>query len=179
MNTINEEVGPDQDWQSWIRNYSKGQFPSSRPPIKPLALEGPLSRGDASSEEMATRSPSSQSISSTSTSSIHLLPKSSSSPLLANSKLPIETAEDLRAFYAQNHYLPAPKGPFEEERLRTIKRYGLDRPERKKAIDRICRIAKSHFKTNTVIITRKFLSLFSLFLVNFGSVSRKEGGLTN
>jgi hypothetical protein len=49
--------------------------------------------------------------------------------------------------------MPAPKGEFEEERLRTVKRYGIDQPKRRAAVEAICSIAKSYFKTSTVIVS--------------------------
>ena len=91
-----------------------------------------------------------RSSSSTSTTSLHFIPKPSSSTSL--DPIP-STPEELLEFYKHHRYLPAPRGVHEHERLRTIKRYGLDKPARKEAIDRICRVAKAHFKTNTVIIT--------------------------
>ncbi|GAA5889083.1 hypothetical protein JCM6882_009737 [Rhodosporidiobolus microsporus] len=87
----------------------------------------------------------------------------SSSPSNLNSGNPLTAApsfpplslspSSLVAFYTQNGYMPAPLGAFEAERLRVMKRYGLDRPERREGIERVVRLAKGHFGTQTVIVT--------------------------
>ncbi|GAA6026286.1 hypothetical protein JCM11491_006615 [Sporobolomyces phaffii] len=173
-------VQPDMEWSEWWNDYSRGHFPADRPPAKPAALKdsssdetvtrlvGPpsptaASSSDAESSAGGSLPPFDRSNSSTSSSaasSHHPPPEpdlsSGSDKHASSSSSPRRIADvpdEVYDFYQKNRYLPAPKGPFELERLRTIKRYGLDRPERKSAIDRICRIAKAHFKTNTVIIT--------------------------
>lgn len=44
-------------------------------------------------------------------------------------------------------------GPYEEERRRVVKRFGLDGTARREAIDRCAEVAKAHFHTATVIIS--------------------------
>ncbi|GAA5946131.1 hypothetical protein JCM3765_000128 [Sporobolomyces pararoseus] len=172
-------VQPEMEWNEWIKDYSKGHFPSSEPPQKPNVLEkkpsdetvtGVPTRRYSSTNTPSNEQTDSSSIetsfssslppfgrSSPSTSSASSVPSvsTSSNPVKSTAKsngLP-QTPEEIYQFYQDKGYLPAPNGQFEGERLRTIKRYGLDKPERKSAIDRICRIVKAHFKTKTVIIT--------------------------
>ncbi|GAA6032936.1 hypothetical protein JCM8097_000055 [Rhodosporidiobolus ruineniae] len=57
------------------------------------------------------------------------------------------------SFYREHGYMHAPKGVFETERLRTMKRYGLDKVERMESLERVVRMAKEHFGTATVIIS--------------------------
>ncbi|GAA5863031.1 hypothetical protein JCM1840_002443 [Sporobolomyces johnsonii] len=78
---------------------------------------------------------------------------SSSSSLPPYSSISEETLLD---FYRRKGHFPAPPGPYEEERLRLAHKYGLDHPVRRKAIDRICSLAKAHFKTKTVVISLTF-----------------------
>ncbi|GAA5886580.1 hypothetical protein JCM16303_006618 [Sporobolomyces ruberrimus] len=172
-------VQPDMEWNEWISDYAKGHFPANRPPAKPYALKETPSdetitgggyRARTGSSNASTPASSSDTASTTSSAPSFDRSSSASSATSANSSTSTsskgasisitrrtgpgpKTPGELKEFYEENHYLPAPKGQFEAERLRTIKRYGLDRPERKTAIDRICRVAKAHFKTNTVIIT--------------------------
>ncbi|GAA5876037.1 hypothetical protein JCM8547_003538 [Rhodosporidiobolus lusitaniae] len=63
------------------------------------------------------------------------------------------SAKELVEYYRQHGFLPAPKGEHEAARLRTIKRYGLDKPERLRMLDKIVSMAKTHFKVPTVIVT--------------------------
>ncbi|GAA5982878.1 hypothetical protein JCM5350_001537 [Sporobolomyces pararoseus] len=173
-------VQPEMEWNEWIKDYSKGHFPPSEPPQKPNVLEKKSSDETVTGVSTTTKSspsttpPTNQVDSSsieTSSSSLPPLGRSSSPstssassvPSISTSSKPVksiakpsatpQTPEEIYQFYQDKGYLPAPNGQFEGERLRTIKRYGLDTPERKSAIDRICRIAKAHFKTKTVIIT--------------------------
>lgn len=168
-------VSPDMEWDKWVDDYSKGHFPSSEPPEKPKALaqrhsDETVTGLHSTSDNAEGRSSSriAEAVDSTATSSsrdptsspapnVDASPRPAARPRPAPSARaphhPPESAGEIFDFYQDNGYLPAPKGQFEAERLRTIKRYGLDKPERKSAIDRICRIAKAHFKTNTVIIT--------------------------
>ncbi|GAA5933802.1 hybrid sensor histidine kinase/response regulator [Sporobolomyces koalae] len=169
-------VEPNQDWQEWIEHYSRGEFPSTRPPIRPHALEDMSSYDTptttsrpsrcsvvsltdtvtSSSSSLGDRSPDSPGVSATPL--VPPIPIDSREAARGQNEEPpfrelVESPRELREFYKRHEYLPAPNGPHEAERLRTIKRYGLDRPERKAAIDRICRIAKAYFQTKTVIIT--------------------------
>lgn len=67
-----------------------------------------------------------------------------------------QEAASLLDFYRRHRYLPAPKMPHEEERLRLMRRFGLDDATRKEAIQRISRLAKAYFRTDIVIITLTF-----------------------
>lgn len=49
--------------------------------------------------------------------------------------------------------LPPGLGRYEEERLRVVKRFGLDGASRREAIDRCAAIAQAYFRTPTVIIS--------------------------
>jgi hypothetical protein len=83
------------------------------------------------------------------------------------------TAATLLDFYRKKGHFPAPPGPYEEERLRLAHKYGLDAPIRRKAIDRICNLAKKYFKTSSVVI-----SLFVLRLLSsaFSSLTTTSAG---
>lgn len=173
-------VQPEMEWNEWIKDYSKGHFPPSEPPQKPNVLEKKSSDETVTGvsttiESSPSTTPRTDQVDSSSietpSSSLPPLGRSSPSstssassvPSISTSSKPVkstakpsatpQTPEEIYQFYQDKGYLPAPNGQFEGERLRTIKRYGLDTPERKTAIDRICRIAKAHFKTKTVIIT--------------------------
>ncbi|GAA6059846.1 hypothetical protein JCM10212_003758 [Sporobolomyces blumeae] len=177
-------LDPNTPWRDWIHAYARGEFPSTRPPPKPAALDSPiLSTPSASSSRTPSPARSDQDrapatanghFRSDSPTSHRSDPPPSSAasrparlgqdarPSRADSKRsearnvrprPPSTPSEIRAFYREHEYMPAPPGEFEDERLRTLKRYGLDKPARRAAIDRICRIAKAHFKTKTVIIT--------------------------
>lgn len=52
-----------------------------------------------------------------------------------------------------NSSLPPGLGRYEEERLRVVKRFGLDGASRREAIDRCAAIAQAYFRTPTVIIS--------------------------
>jgi hypothetical protein len=64
-----------------------------------------------------------------------------------------EGAAALLAHFREKGTFPAPPGPWEEERLKLAHKYGLDQPVRRKAIDRICAVAKAHFKTKMVVVS--------------------------
>ncbi|GAA5977969.1 hypothetical protein JCM5350_006284 [Sporobolomyces pararoseus] len=110
------------------------QISLNKPKRGPISLSITLSHG-------SSRASSAASIDSTSTGS------------LFNPAVTEEHATALLNHFREKGTFPAPPGPWEEERLRLAHKYGLDQPVRRKAIDRICAIAKAHFKTKMVVVS--------------------------
>ena len=110
------------------------QIALNKPKRGPISLSITLSHG-------SSRASSAASIDSTSTGS------------LFNPAVTEEHATALLNHFREKGTFPAPPGPWEEERLRLAHKYGLDQPVRRKAIDRICAIAKAHFKTKMVVVS--------------------------
>lgn len=124
-------------WGSWVQNYASGRWAGDKEPPLPPAISAILEESAAASSS-SSDSPLSET---------HLFPTSSTAP--SRSRSPAALLD----FYQQHGHFPAPDGTFEEARLRTVRRYGLDQPKRRAAIDRVCRIAKNHYQTSTVIIS--------------------------
>ncbi|GAA6018479.1 hypothetical protein JCM11491_007012 [Sporobolomyces phaffii] len=78
---------------------------------------------------------------------------SASTSSMTNPAVTEEMAASLLEHFRLHGTFPAPPGPHDEERLRLAHKYGLDQPIRRKAIDRICAIAKAHFKTKMVVVS--------------------------
>ncbi|BGO91032.1 hypothetical protein NBRC10512_000161 [Rhodotorula toruloides] len=144
----------EESFAEWLSRYRVGRAgPSDETPAPPPAiraiLEGRGSLDGGGVASTSSRRPSLvQQPSATSTASIT---STSSLPSLNS-----VTAETLLEFYRQKGHFPAPPGPYEEERLRLAHKYGLDQPSRRKAIDRICGLAKAYFKTSSVVISLTF-----------------------
>lgn len=139
------EGGDGQEsFADWLERYRiGGAGPSDRPPTPPADIQAVLDAEQAPpSTEASLTSPDPESSRS-----------SAGSNTTSNSSLPSLSALTLLDFYRRRGHFPAPPGPFEEERLRLAHKYGLDSPVRRKAIDRICALAKLHFKTKTVVIS--------------------------
>jgi len=81
---------------------------------------------------------------------------STSATSMSNPAVSDEMAASLLEHFRKHGTFPAPPGPWEEERLRLAHKYGLDQPVRRRAIDRICAIAKAHFKTKMVVVSLTF-----------------------
>ncbi|BGP24117.1 sensor histidine kinase/response regulator [Rhodotorula toruloides] len=145
----------DESFAEWLSRYRVGRAgPSDETPSPPPAiraiLEGRDHSGGSGASSTSSRRPShTNRLSATSTASV--VSTSSSLPSLNSA-----TAEALLEFYRQKGHFPAPPGPYEEERLRLAHKYGLDQPSRRKAIDRICALAKAYFKTSSVVISLTF-----------------------
>lgn len=50
-------------------------------------------------------------------------------------------------------HLQAPKAPWEDDRLRLARKFGLEEPRRRAALDSICRLVQSFFGMTTVVIS--------------------------
>ena len=55
----------------------------------------------------------------------------------------------VRKFYKANGFFPAPKGPWNAERLQLMRRYGLEQPLRRAALDRVRDFVCIHAKSAT------------------------------
>lgn len=142
----------EESFAEWLSRYRVGRAGASDetpapPPAIRAILEGRDHQNGSGASSTSSRRPSLvQQPSATSTASL----ASTSSSLPSLNAL---TAETLLEFYRQKGHFPAPPGPYEEERLRLAHKYGLDQPSRRKAIDRICALAKAYFKTSSVVIS--------------------------
>ncbi|GAA6057133.1 hypothetical protein NBRC10513_004371 [Rhodotorula toruloides] len=145
----------EESFAEWLSRYRVGRAGASDetpapPPAIRAILEGRDHQNGSGASSTSSRRPSLvQQPSATSTASL----ASTSSSLPSLNAL---TAETLLEFYRQKGHFPAPPGPYEEERLRLAHKYGLDQPSRRKAIDRICALAKAYFKTSSVVISLTF-----------------------
>ncbi|KAM0753373.1 hypothetical protein T439DRAFT_379064 [Meredithblackwellia eburnea MCA 4105] len=126
-----------QQWEAWVRSYSAGEWkPDVQPPIPPAIAQVLDQRKNEQTERT----------------DLHLYPSSNGmSDQRANT-----SPAGLLSFFKKHGYFPGPPSEHEDERLAMMARYGLDDPVRRKAIDRICRVAKTYFKTSTVLITLVF-----------------------
>ncbi|BGP31509.1 hypothetical protein JCM10296v2_003274 [Rhodotorula toruloides] len=153
VSTAGEEE--EESFADWLSRYCVGRAgPSDETPAPPPAiraiLDGRDHRNSGEASSPSARRPSLvQQPSATSTTSLG----STSSSLPSLNSVAAETLLD---FYRQKGHFPAPPGPYEEERLRLAHKYGLDQPSRRKAIDRICALAKAYFKTSSVVISLTF-----------------------
>ncbi|GAA5904799.1 hybrid sensor histidine kinase/response regulator [Sporobolomyces salmoneus] len=125
--------------------------PSSLPPADVSSTSRPNKPRREPISLAITLSPGSSRPSSSS-SSVASTP-STSAPSLLNPAVTEKTASKLLEHYRNHGTFPAPVGPYEEERLRLAHKYGLDQPVRRNAIDRICSIAKAHFKTKMAVVS--------------------------
>ncbi|KAK4046701.1 hypothetical protein OIV83_005904 [Microbotryomycetes sp. JL201] len=174
-----DRVLASQDWPSWLDSYAKGQWRPDVPPQPPLAISSVLEQAKASPspvsdsirpslETIYANRPNSQdstmsaqfSVASSGPSSppaataFTIYPESVSSPSGESvSSSRASEGEQVLAFFRKHKYLPGPKGAYEEERLRTMRKFDLQDSQRRASINRICRMAKNRFKSNTIIIT--------------------------
>ncbi|BGP38475.1 hypothetical protein JCM10449v2_002409 [Rhodotorula kratochvilovae] len=65
----------------------------------------------------------------------------------------VGTADQALETYKETGWLPAVRGPHEEERLKVLRRFGLQDVGQVAAVDRIAETAKAIFKTNTVTVS--------------------------
>ncbi|GAA5841100.1 hypothetical protein JCM11251_008018 [Rhodosporidiobolus azoricus] len=162
------DVGQDDEEESfegWLARYRIGQAGPSdatpKPPASILAiLEGRVgddTQSDGRAPSPATSAPGSAGPSSPGiTARDELSHSSSNGSQTSLPSLHSLTAATLLDFYRRKGHFPAPPGPFEEERLRLAHKYGLDQPIRRKAIDRVCGLAKRYFRTKSVVISLTF-----------------------
>jgi hypothetical protein len=143
----------EESFADWLSRYRVGRAgPSDETPAPPPAIRAILEGRDISRRDglfrptLSNKASAASTASTVSTASI----ASTASSLPSLNSL---TAETLLEFYRQKGHFPAPPGPYEEERLRLAHKYGLDQPLRRKAIDRICTLAKAYFKTSSVVIS--------------------------
>ncbi|GAA5941688.1 hybrid sensor histidine kinase/response regulator [Sporobolomyces koalae] len=159
---LREDVGEEPSFVEWLEMYSIGRTGSpALPPAPPAAIQAILGDSTPASASTSRSDKSSGQVSFSLTLS-HGSDRSSlassndsvpSSGPLWNPAVSEQTAADLLEYFQKNRVFPAPPGPWEEERLQLAMKYGLDKPVRRKAIDRICAIAKRHFKTKMVIVS--------------------------
>ncbi|KAK4048169.1 hypothetical protein OIO90_005933 [Microbotryomycetes sp. JL221] len=169
------------DLPAWLDQYAQGGWRPDVPPQPPAAISalleqtepnqsgaidqttndgGPrmpdrtMSGGsvDTMSSQLSCSGPVNNSAAPT---TFTIYPESASSPseLSSMESRRMSDSENILRFFKKHRYLPGPKGAFEEERLRTMRRYDLQDPQRRASINRICRLAKNRFKSNTIIIT--------------------------
>ncbi|ORY76868.1 hypothetical protein BCR35DRAFT_353249 [Leucosporidium creatinivorum] len=137
------------EWEGWLRNYSSGAWRGDAAPHPPPAISAVLEAADGPpvlDPPPLEKSDSADNL----PSSFSLYPESVSS---RDSRA---DDDDLLDHFKKHGYLKGPKGKFEQERLRTVRRYNLEDPGRRRSVDRICRLAKQHFQTSTIIITLVF-----------------------
>jgi len=138
--------GGDESLADWMARYRVGMAgPSDETPVPPPAIRAILEGRDSNLSPTASSGRDSP----LSLGSVES-PRSSVSSLPSINSL---TATALLDFYRRKGHFPAPPGPYEEERLRLAHKYGLDQPVRRKAIDRICALAKAYFRTQSVVIS--------------------------
>ncbi|GAA5903808.1 hypothetical protein JCM5296_003931 [Sporobolomyces johnsonii] len=163
------EKHQEESFASWLARYKVGRAgPSDKTPAPPASILAIIENMDVQSSSTPPSSAShgpdspSPSLPMPAPSAVSQAPdriphsprsSSSSSSLPSYSSISEETLLD---FYRRKGHFPAPPGPYEEERLRLAHKYGLDHPVRRKAIDRICSLAKAHFQTKTVVISLTF-----------------------
>ncbi|KAM0790161.1 hypothetical protein ACM66B_005480 [Microbotryomycetes sp. NB124-2] len=165
------------DWPSWLDSYARGHWKPDVPPQPPLAISTVLEQADSTGqssdavrpnlEALADSLPGSQesgfstrysaspgSPSSPPATAFTIYPDSVSSPSGGSvSSSRASEGDHVLAFFRKHRYLPGPKGAYEEERLRTMRKFDLQDPTRRASINRICRMAKNRFRSNTIIIT--------------------------
>lgn len=156
------ESGAHLDWQQWARAYAAGSWRPDTAPQPPEAISRVLDRAQqqissfdsvlsadshplASGErDSAAQSPSAEALSTSpglSMADFNVYPGSASSPSEQSSTSGRTGESDhLMSFFRRNRYLPAPKSLYEEERLRTMRRYDLQDPVRRarSAINKAC-----------------------------------------
>ncbi|GAA5926102.1 hypothetical protein JCM3775_005204 [Rhodotorula graminis] len=138
----------EESLADWMARYRVGMAgPSDETPVPPPAIRAILEGRDNLSPSASSGRESPLSLGSVES------PRSSVSSLPSINSL---TAASLLDFYRRKGHFPAPPGPYEEERLRLAHKYGLDQPVRRKAIDRICALAKAYFRTQSVVISLTF-----------------------
>ncbi|GAA5994661.1 hybrid sensor histidine kinase/response regulator [Rhodotorula paludigena] len=148
----------EESLADWMARYRIGRAGASdQTPDPPAAIRAILDGRDnvksptTSATVTGHGKPGSSGRDSPSTASIDS--RASSASLPSVNSLTVATLLD---FYRRKGHLPAPPGPYEEERLRLAHKYGLDQPVRRKAIDRICSLAKAYFRTSAVVISLTF-----------------------
>lgn len=154
----------EESLADWMARYRIGRAGASdQTPDPPAAIRAILDGRDnvksptTSATVTGHGKPGSSGRDSPSTASIDS--RASSASLPSVNSLTVATLLD---FYRRKGHLPAPPGPYEEERLRLAHKYGLDQPVRRKAIDRICSLAKAYFRTSAVVISLCVYTLLRL-----------------
>lgn len=114
-------AGDSASWEEWVKSYASGVWAQNTgiTPEPPTILEEIIKNFDTPRPISPPLLPSSSTHPSTSADQLHLYPNSELSGSDTNSP------EALLSYFKQHGYFPAVKGPHEEERLRTIRRYGL------------------------------------------------------
>lgn len=138
--------GVVSDWQRWMKAYSAGSWRGDTAPYPPPAINAVLQvAGDlVDVPRAAPRLPSPSLPPPTSSNHIRapdftIYPESASSRSSNGSiHSTSQDQQDVMDHFKRNRYLKAPRSEYEEDRLRTMKRYNLDDPTRRAAIDRVC-----------------------------------------
>lgn len=145
------------EWTRFVEEYAKGRWDAAKAPAPPAAIRR-LAAERTELHLCERQAENGRALSARSAYMGVLADSASPASSIASSgegssSSTGESPADLLDFYRRNGHMPAPKGEFEEERLRTVKRYGIDQPRRRAAVEAICAIAKSYFKTSTVIVS--------------------------
>ncbi|GAA5906724.1 hypothetical protein JCM6882_003285 [Rhodosporidiobolus microsporus] len=154
----------EESFQDWVERYRVGQAgPSDAIPLPPASILAILEGHDNSQTQSNgdAHSPAASPPTSAGPSSPQVAARDGSSHSSSDSHTSLPSLQSLTAatlldFYRRKGHFPAPPGPFEEERLRLAHKYALDQPVRRKAIDRICGLAKKYFQTKSVVISLTF-----------------------
>lgn len=144
-----------EEWEGWLSSYSAGAWRGDAAPYPPPAISAVLDAAEGA--PLPDAPPLERKVS---TSSLGSLPPSFS--LYAESVSSRSSRfgdDDVLDHFKRTGYLKGPKGKFERERLKTLRKYNLEDPHRRANVDRICRIAKQHFQTSTIIITRESIAV--------------------
>ncbi|KAM0745676.1 hypothetical protein T439DRAFT_330489 [Meredithblackwellia eburnea MCA 4105] len=160
------------NWDEWVQHYRSGKWKPDETPSFPYELAASSPNPSSISpvpppSPRPLQAPPSPSASVGSLPQIGLFPErvdelhiypSSSLTTSASSiqSSPLASSAEIIKFYKANGYFPAPKGIWNDERLQLIRRYGLDQPTRRAAVDRVCRIAKAHWNSKIVMISIVF-----------------------
>lgn len=145
------------EWSKWVDQYGQGLWPSDKPLAVPPRLlnvtNAPTSSNHSSTSNLSSISKIS-SASKRSTGSFELYETPGTSLPAIRITADDRTPQGIAQHFRENGFLGAPApGPHEDERLATMQKYGLLQSVRREAVDRICRIVKAYFKTNTVVLS--------------------------
>ena len=136
-----------EDWRRWMRAYTAGSWrgdvaPYPPPPISAvLKAAGELRDPLSSSPRLPVHSlppPAPNSSNEPSPADFTIYPESASSRSSNGSSVDNPDVNDVMDHFQKKRFLKGPKSPYEQERLRSMKRYNLDDPNRRASIDRVC-----------------------------------------
>lgn len=147
--------GGSDHWDGWLKSYSQGHWAGDAVPYPPPAISAVLDPTAAATPVHSKTTEEDHSSPSSSHATFSIYPESSSSNSGDSNAGSFQGDDDILEHYKKHGYLKAPKSAFEQQRLAILKRYKLDDKHRRANIDRVCRLAKVHYRTETIIVTRK------------------------